>query len=130
MYVHSNATRKRQRCPKENIMKKRGMRRLEDMEATPRNKRQCLEEQFLKRRGVSKATKSEYRFCPRSDAIHLPVGILHHLLIITRKIYTFYKVVISSSTVQIHSFLRICIHFSRNKSGKHFYVEINITVIN
>ena len=31
--------------------------------------RQWLEEQFSKRRSVSKATKSEYRFCPRSDAI-------------------------------------------------------------
>ena len=30
--------------------------------------RQWLEEQFSKRRSVSKATKSEYRFCPRSDA--------------------------------------------------------------
>ena len=59
---------------------------------------------------------------------HLPVGILHHLLV-TRKIDTFHNVVISSSTVQIHSFLRIRIHFSLNKSGKHFYVEINITVI-
>ena len=31
--------------------------------------RLLLEEQFSKRRSVSKATKSEYRFCPRSDAI-------------------------------------------------------------
>ena len=31
--------------------------------------RQWLEEQFSKRRSVSKATKSESRFCPRSDAI-------------------------------------------------------------
>ena len=43
--------------------------------------------------------------------------------------YTFHNVVISSSTVEIHSFLQIRIHFSLSKSGKHFYVEINITVI-
>ena len=60
---------------------------------------------------------------------HLPVGIVHQLLVITRKIYNFHNLVmISSSTVEIHSFLRIRIHFSLNKSGKHFYVDINITV--
>ena len=31
--------------------------------------RQLLEEQFSKRKSVSKATKSEYRFCPRSGAL-------------------------------------------------------------
>ena len=33
------------------------------------DKAQWLEEQLSKQRSVSKATKSEYRFCPRSDAI-------------------------------------------------------------
>ena len=31
--------------------------------------------------------------------------------------------------MEIRSFLRIRIHFSLNKSGEPFYVEINITVI-